>query len=660
MQNIFNWVKSMSINKKLIISFFIILTIPGLIIGGVSYQTAKTNFEQQITGKAKENISVLNTVISQNIEEKFVDATYFADILTEDTYPNGQEELVRTKLAQYIKLHPEVEGIYIGTQTGKFIREPFIQMSDGYNPTDRPWYKEAHENKGKVIVTTPYQSASTKNMVVTIAKEVKDGKGVIGINLNLDNILKVSKMINIGEKGYAVILDQNKQIVSHPSRKPGSKVTEPWIKPIYEDKQGNVSYTEQDDKKNLIFATNEKTGWKVVGVMFDEEIIQAANPVFYKTLVVIAIAIVFGSVLIYFIINSITRPLRKIADSAYKISKGDLTEEITIYSKDDIGKLGNSFNEMSASLQDVITQISFSAEHVAASAEELTASVQQANDATDQITIAMEQVSGGAESQSQGVEEGAATLQQVNTAIQNVTGSAEEISISSLHARGRAVEGEELVEQTAKQMQSISRSVSQSDAIIKLLDEKSKQVGAISEAIQNIATQTNLLALNAAIEAARAGEQGRGFAIVADEVRKLAEQSGESSGEIANLIAEIKADIEHTVKAMDNVSVEVQQGLEVVTKTKVSFAEISSSTTHIVSQVNQMVETTKKIAGDANEVTNAIDEIAAAAEENTASMQSVAASTEEQVNSMEEISSASQNLAEMAEELQAMTSKFKV
>ena len=55
-------------------------------------------------------------------------------------------------------------------------------------------------------------------MVVTIAKEVKDGKGVIGINLNLDNILKISKMINIGEKGYAVILDQNKQIVSHPSR----------------------------------------------------------------------------------------------------------------------------------------------------------------------------------------------------------------------------------------------------------------------------------------------------------------------------------------------------------------------------------------------------------------------------------------------------------
>ena len=55
--------------------------------------------------------------------------------------------------------------------------------------------------------------------------------------------------------------------------------------------------------------------------MFDEEITQAASPVFYKTFIVIAIAIAFGSVLIYFITKSITRPLRKIAESAYKISK---------------------------------------------------------------------------------------------------------------------------------------------------------------------------------------------------------------------------------------------------------------------------------------------------------------------------------------------------
>ena len=120
-------------------------------------------------------------------------------------------------------------------------------------------------------------------------------------------------------------------------------------------------------------------------------------------------------------------------------------------------------------------------------------------------------------------------------------------------------------------MQSIHHSVSQSDNVIKLLDKKSQQIGSILEAIQNIAEQTNLLALNAAIEATRAGEQGRGFAIVADEVRKLAEQSSESSMEIGSLIKEIQADVHETVKAMNEVGVEVQSGIKVANDTKQSF-----------------------------------------------------------------------------------------
>ena len=82
--------------------------------------------------------------------------------------------------------------------------------------------------------------------------------------------------------------------------------------------------------------------------------------------------------------------------------------------------------------------------------------------------------------------------------------------------------------------------------------------------------------MNAAIEAARAGEQGRGFAIVADEVRKLAEQSSESSMEIGSLINEIQADVHETVKAMNEVGVEVQSGIQVANDTKQSFMKFQN------------------------------------------------------------------------------------
>ncbi|PQZ53388.1 chemotaxis protein [Bacillus sp. MYb209] len=660
MSKLVSWFRDMKVAKKLLISFFVILIAAVSIIGGMSYQTAKKNFESQIMSSAQDNIKILDNLINQMIEAKFNDVNNFARVIQSDMYQGDNQDELRKTLSQYISLNKDVEQVYVAGNDKKFVQEPNIQMAADYDPTARSWYKDAVNKQGGIVVTEPYKAQGNGHILVTIAKQTEDKNGVIAVDLSLDNLLKTTKLINIGKKGYAFILDGKQKIIAHPQEKSGDKADDSWAKKIYEDNHGTFSYTYGGSEKKMVFATNLKTGWKIAGTMYSNEVVEAAQPVFYNMLIVMFISLVVGGALIYFVTLSITKPLKQLVVTSKEISEGDLTQTIQIHSNDEIGQLAKGFNEMTHSLRILIGRINTSAGHVAAASEELTASVRQASEATEQITMAMDEISSGASTQTSSVENGAMLLFDVTEGIQHVANSSSSINTASAHTREKAEDGGKLVGKTVNQMQSIAESVSQSDAVIQLLNNKSKQIGDILEVIQNIADQTNLLALNAAIEAARAGEHGRGFAIVADEVRKLAEQSSVSSSEISKLICEIQDDMSKTVKSMNNVNEEVQSGLVIANETKQNFTEILQSTNEIADQIKTMVETANGMSKGANEVSISVGQIAMTAQNNATSTQSVAASAEEQLAFMEEIGSAAGTLSQMAEELQVLIERFKV
>lgn len=652
--------KNMNVTKKLLFSFFIILLATVSTIGSMSYKTAKQNFEEQIMLSAQENIKVLDNLINEIIEEKFNEIEYFAKTINRESYQEGNVEKLRESLSQYVQLSPEVKQIYVGANDGFYMQEPYVDLGPEYNPTERPWYMEAVKKNGGIVITKPYKDKSNGDVVITIAKQLEDQSGVVGLDLNIENLLKASNMIQIGKKGYAFVLDQNQNIVAHPEGQPGTKASDSWAKAMYGKNHGTFSYSYEGSEKTMVFSTNAKTGWKIGGTMYASEVEEAAEPVLYATLIIASISFLLGGLLIYVVTLFITRPLKQLVASSQRISEGDLTETIEVRSHDEIGQLGKGFNEMAQSLRNLIMRIHSSAGQVAAASEELTASVKQAGEATEQITVAIDEVSSGAEVQTRGVEQGAMLLFNVTEGIQSVKRNSSAISNSSTYTYQKAEDGGKLVEQTVNQMQSIYTSVSQSDEIIQLLDRKSKEIGNILEVIQNIADQTNLLALNAAIEAARAGEHGRGFAIVAEEVRKLAEQSSVSSNEIGKLIAEIQQEMSETVSSMNKVNIEVQSGLVIANETKNNFTDILQSTNDIAKQIHTMVETVEHMSSGADEVSVSVGEIAAAAQNNASSTQSVATAAEEQLASMEEISSAAESLSQMAEELQTLITKFKV
>lgn len=496
--------------------------------------------------------------------------------------------------------------------------------------------------------------------MITISMTTTDNSGVIGIDLPVTTIDAMAKAGKVGKDGYVMILDESNNFVSHPDEDSGSEAKESFYKKLYKSNSGQFEYTLHNKGKQMFFTTDETTGWKIAGSMYDSEVTKSAQPIMNYIIVVLVVALLLGAIIVYFITRSIVKPLNTLNQAALKISHGDLTERISISSQDEFGELSNSFNDMSDHLQKVIHEVEVSAEQVAASSEELTASAEQTSDASEHVSEGIQQVASGAEAQENGLKQNAETLATITDGIGRVAENALSVSKLTQDARIQAEKGGETVQQSVEQMKSLHQSVKESNATILSLNDRSKEIESIIDVIVGISDQTNLLALNAAIEAARAGESGKGFTVVANEVRKLAEQSQQSANQISDLISNIQIDTQHSVTKMETASVNVENGMTLSNETADSFNQVIKSVRDIAPQIEDVAEIAEQISNRIQEVTRTATEHADVARDNAAASEEIAASTEEQLASMEEISSASRALSSLAESLQTLISQFRI
>ena len=207
--------------------------------------------------------------------------------------------------------------------------------------------------------------------------------------------------------------------------------------------------------------------------------------------------------------SGITRPVAMGCTAAQRVAAGDLTTQMHVSRRDEVGQMLQAINGIGVGLTGLVNQ-------VRQGAESLRVATQEIAEGNGDLASRTERQAGELSAAASALQRLTSTVAQNAEHAQRLNGLMGGVGQASAHG-GQAVER---VVQTMAAMR-----------------EDAHRIQDITGVIDGIAFQTNLLALNAAVEAARAGEQGRGFAVVAAEVRALAQRSAAASREIRTLIA---------------------------------------------------------------------------------------------------------------------------
>ena len=274
-------------------------------------------------------------------------------------------------------------------------------------------------------------------------------------------------------------------------------------------------------------------------------------------------------------VNEITRPIAMAVNVAQRVTEGDLTGEIEVARRDELGELQAALLKMHIALSEIVAEVRRGAVQIA--------------DASSDIANGTADLARRTESQTEGVARISASANQLRV---SVTENAKESQQASTIARSTtelATRGGEIVGQVVATMQAIHAG--------------SKQVVDFIAVIEAIAFQTNILALNAAVEAARAGEGGRAFAVVAAEVRELANRSAQSAKEAKQLIGKTFT--------------QVDDGTRLVEQAGATVTEIIAAVRSVADTVEAVLATSQRQQADAEDVANIAEQIAGMTRENT-------------------------------------------
>ncbi len=319
---------------------------------------------------------------------------------------------------------------------------------------------------------------------------------------------------------------------------------------------------------------------KRAGDTFAAEVEAAVTQANVGMLAGVIVAALIGITVAAFITRSITQPIAIAVAAVERVAAGDLTANITVNSKDEIGQICAAMNKMVGSLREIIGDVVTATGNVASGSEQMSATAQQ--------------LSQGASEQAASAEESTSSMEQMAASIERNADNARQTDKIASKAAEDARSGGESVERTVNAMREVADKIS---------------------IIEEIARKTDLLALNAAVEAARAGEHGKGFAVVASEVRKLAERSQTAAAEISRITASGVQVAEQAGEMLTKLVPDIRKTAELVQEIAAASAEQNTGAVQVNKAIQQLDQVIQQNSSASEEMSATAEELSTQAQQ---------------------------------------------
>lgn len=445
--------------------------------------------------------------------------------------------------------------------------------------------------------------------------------------------------IKIGQTGYMIVFNEKGKTIIHPELKNVNLLemeTEnntDFVSEVIENEKGTLTYNwkGKDDKKMrekiLYYNYISDLNWYICGGTYVDELTVEANRIMRLMLIFLFIGVFLFIGISYLISGFLTKPINNAINSIqYIITENDLTEQLQVYSKDEIGRLTNSFNSFIVRVQDVMIQVKNSSLKINNLVQSLFSSVQEAFSTANQQAAAVKEI--------------VSTMEDADSLAKSIGSKINEVTTTTENTRDIVQSGFVKVKESQAKMIEINESNQSTIEGIKYLNEKINNIWDIVNMINGIADQTKIIAFNAELEAAAAGEAGKNFRIVATEIRRLADNTVTSTSEIKEKITEIQKSSDRLLLTSENGTERIKEGNDLSAEINTSFSEIlnsaeasSDSTKQISVSIKQQISSFEQIVIALKQISEGVDNAAEATRETS----NVADNLQELVDILNEI-----------------------